>query len=583
MPRAPSTPPTSGFVPVAAAAVALATAPLLALSDRAFNIDEPLFVWLAEQIARAPFDFFGFDVNWYGTAQPMYAVTRNPPATGYAIALASLVAGASERALHIAFAVPAAFCALATCALARRLAGAPLLASALLVGAPVFWLCANTVMSDVPMLALWLGAIWAWLAGCERGDARGLAVAGACASAAVLTKYFAIALVPLLALHAVLARVPLRRALPVLAAPCLALAALELAMDALYGAGALAQAVDESLHVEGIARPGALRQLVEGLAFAGGCALPALALSPWLFGRAALAGAGAAVVAIAALAPASLGALGLPVAAPDAGASLAASSYALQLALMAAGGAAVLALAAGELRAWRSPESALLGAWALGTFAFAAFVNWTNNGRSNLPLAPVVALLVVRRLAARERRAGPGAARARGVAVAAAGCVALAFAIAAADRSWSNGVRDAARAIAARHGGASRPWFHGHWGFQLYLERAGGRAVDWRRDVVRAGEVLVVPTNNAEAHVPAPEAAELVAVETSSEGAWIRTQAKGAGASFNASNLGSLPFVIGPSAPDRYRVFRAREDIRYERWFDWSSRAAAAGARGDAR
>ncbi len=87
--------------------------------------------------------------------------------------------------------------------------------------------------------------------------------------------------------------------------------------------------------------------------------------------------------------------------------------------------------------------------------------------------------------------------------------------------------------------------------------------------------MLVVPTNNAEAHIPSAEAAERLGVSTSSEALWARTQAKGSGASFNASNLGSVPFLLGRSEPDRYRVFRAKRTIAYERWFGWSRREAA--------
>ena len=49
-------------------------------------------------------------------------------------------------------------------------------------------------------------------------------------------------------------------------------------------------------------------------------------------------------------------------------------------------------------------------------------------------------------------------------------------------------------------GAENKLWFHGHWGFQFYLERAGGRAVDWKTDVIGVGDLLVVPANNAEAH-----------------------------------------------------------------------------------
>ena len=108
--------------------VAAACLPLALLSDRAFDIDEPLFLWLAEQITREPLDFFGFEVNWYGTSQPMYAVTRNPPLVGYAIAAAAAVVGWSERALHGVFLLPAAAAALGSLSIARRLAPNPPLA-----------------------------------------------------------------------------------------------------------------------------------------------------------------------------------------------------------------------------------------------------------------------------------------------------------------------------------------------------------------------------------------------------------------------------------------------------------------------
>jgi len=526
-----------------AGVLAIVILPLLALSDRAYNVDEPLFVWLAEQIARAPLDFFGFDVNWYGTAQPMYAVTRNPPGVGYALAAIGMLAGWSERAFHLAFVIPAAVCALATWALARHFDRRGLEAALLLVASPVFLLCANTVMSDVPMLALWLLALWAWLRGArgDTGQSIGwLWLAGGFAALAVWTKYFAIALVPLLV--------------------------------ALYGAGAVEQAIAEALHVEGVERPSTMRQLVEGLAFAGGCVAPAVLLVPWLWGRRATAAVIAAAVGVAALAPMSLAWLGLPVVdAASEGLTLASRSYALQLAVMVSGGISLVALALVELRAGRDADRWLLALWLLGTLAFAAGVNWTNNGRSNLPLAPVAAILIVRRLAARGH-----VFRQPGLAAAAVACAGLALALAVADRSWSNGVRDAAGTLVERHGRADQLWFHGHWGLQYYLERAGATPVDWREDVIGAGELLIVANNNAEMHQPSSEAASVVDVLEVVEPRWVHTQAKPSGVSFNASNLGSLPFLLGPAAPDRYRVYRARRPIRYDRWFGWSQRAAAA-------
>jgi 4-amino-4-deoxy-L-arabinose transferase-like glycosyltransferase len=546
----------------------VAVLPLLWLSDRAFNIDEPLFLWLAEQIQREPLDFFGFAVNWYGSEQPMFAVTRNPPLTGYAIAAAASVVGWSERALHIVFALPAAVAAIATWALARRFEADALPAALLALTAPVFLICANTVMSDVSMLALWLLALLCWLRGVACDGDRWLWAAAALAGAAVWTKYFAIALVPLLAVHGLASGLALRRFGPPLLLPVVALGVLELAMNALYGAGALEQAMAEALHLEGIERPKLLRQTVEGLAFAGGCIAPALLLAPWLWRARALFAGGAIALVFAALAPASLGWIGLPVQA-GAASSAATRVFALQLAAMVLGGVSLLALAVGELRRERDPGRWLLGLWLLGSFVFAAFVNWTNNGRSNLVLAPVGAILVVRRLRARELSfAHPG------IVAASVACAVLALGLAWADRQWSNGVRAAASELVDRHGGSGTLWFHGHWGLQYYLEQRGARAVDWRRDVIRPGDRLIVAGNNAEAHTPREQAARLVDVLETAEPRWLHTQAKPSGASFNASNLGPLPYLLGPAVPDRYRVYRALREIRYKRWFGWAERAA---------
>lgn len=556
--------------------IAAVVLPLVVVSDRAFNIDEPLFLWLGEQIVRAPLDFFGFEVNWYGSRQPMAAVTRNPPGVGYAIAVAASLFGWSERALHLAFVLPAVVTGAATWALARRLCPDPLLAASVAIASPVLLLCASTVMSDVPMLALWLLALGVWLRASD--DAAGDRLrwgAGALVAAAVLTKYFAVSLVALFAAHALVARLPARRWIGPLALPLLVLAGFEVWMNAAYGAGAIEQAVAESLHTEGIERSPLLRQIVEGLAFAGGSVAPALLLLPWLWSRRVLVGSLVAVAALAAAAPASLAWLGLPLAgAATAGAAAnAARLYALQLGLWMVGGVSLLGLAVAEL--WqragrRDSERWLLGLWLLGTFVFAALVNWTNNGRSNLALAPVAGILIVRRLA--RRGVAP---RSPGVLIALAACGALALATVWSDRVWSNGVRAAAAELVARHGGRGALWFHGHWGLQLYLERGGAKPVDWRRDVIQPGDRLIVASNNAEAHVPSPSVAELVDELRVAEPRWIHTQSKGIGASFNASNLGSLPLWIGPAPPDRYRVFRARREIRYERWFGWAERAAA--------
>src|ERR1035438_7135926 len=66
-----------------------------------FNMDDPLYVWAAQYIREHPGNPYGFSVNWYGTTQPMWSATQNPPLFSYYLAMASGICGWSEVGLQI--------------------------------------------------------------------------------------------------------------------------------------------------------------------------------------------------------------------------------------------------------------------------------------------------------------------------------------------------------------------------------------------------------------------------------------------------------------------------------------------------
>src|SRR5438270_12162936 len=80
---------------------------LLPFVNKAFHIDDTLFIRAAEQIQKHPADFYGFNMNWYGVSKPMTKATENPPLTSYYIALLATITGWSESALHLGFLLPA--------------------------------------------------------------------------------------------------------------------------------------------------------------------------------------------------------------------------------------------------------------------------------------------------------------------------------------------------------------------------------------------------------------------------------------------------------------------------------------------
>jgi len=178
--------------------VGAALGPLLA---KPFNIDDPLFVWLANQVLARPAAPFDFSVNWYGFVLPLWAFTGNPPGAGYFFAAAGGLFGWSEIGLHFAGLLAALAVILGTHRLAARWCAQPLLAAGVVLCMPVFLVSASTVMCDVLMLACWVWAVVFWVEGLERDSASKIFAAGLLVALALLTKYFGVALVPLLAVY----------------------------------------------------------------------------------------------------------------------------------------------------------------------------------------------------------------------------------------------------------------------------------------------------------------------------------------------------------------------------------------------
>ena len=78
--------------------------------------------------------------------------------------------------------------------------------TAWMAASPVVLVSSTTLMSDIPMLALWCGALFFWMEGMRSERWAPLLRAAGLAGLALLTKYFALALIPLLAAHGWLRR-----------------------------------------------------------------------------------------------------------------------------------------------------------------------------------------------------------------------------------------------------------------------------------------------------------------------------------------------------------------------------------------
>lgn len=521
--------------------VLAALAPFLA---KPFNIDEPLFIWTAHQIQAHPFNPYGFRVNWYGNADPMSNVTDNPPLASYCLALAAGIFGWSEIALHFAFLLPAIAVILGTHRLAQKFCRQPMLAALATLFTPVFLVSSTTVMCDVMMLAFWVWAIVLWVEGMERDDFRQLIGSALLVTFAILTKYFGACLIPLLVAYSLIENRRSRRWVVCFLIPLAALVAYQWVTRALYGRALLSDAVAYTTTFKAHSKYSEMASILIALTFTGGCVAVMVFFARLLWRWQTIFVFAILIIPLFFFENNLLDWMqGTPVTVAQ-----------IQIVFWAVCGVSVLALAAADLFHGRDARSWLLALWLLGTFSFTAFLNWTVNGRSILPMVPAVGILIARRLE-RNARAGwktPPLALSACLAASAA----LALLVARADYLFARAAQQTALQTVAEYSSARENFlYEGHWGFQFYMETNGMTQFDLYRSVIKPGDIIALPVNNTALLPPGSAATARREFIYARGPRFLATMNASVDAGFYSSVRGTLPFALGDVSPETVYIY----------------------------
>ena len=530
---------------------------LLPFSGRAFHTDDTLFIWAAQNITKHPFNPYGFQLNWEFTQVRMSEVTQNPPLASYYMALAGSVVGWSERALHLAFLLPTLALVLGTYRLAQKFTHSPLLAAFATLLTPGLLVSVCSVMCDPMMLAIWMWAAILWIEGLEPQRPLFLAASALLLAVGELTKYFGASLILLLLAYSFARQRRVGSWAWYLLIPVAVLVGYELLTAKMYGHGLLSTAADFSRKRRLYVHATRTARALVGLSYTGGCTLPALAFAPFLWSRRQV------VLGMLWSGLASLlimrgwVGLGVPVGGPMAFITRHHHWFLISshLILFIAGGTSVLALAVADYWHERDAASLFLALWVLGTFVFTAFLNWTINARSVLPLIPATAILLARRL---ERIREAPTRRLTASIVAAlllSGFVSLW--ITGADTELANSARSAPLVIHERiHDKGGNLWFVGHSGFQYYMELLGARPLDWWNPQVNGGDFVAIPYNKV---WPSDRRDYFLGTRDEFElqmHSHASTICPELGAGFYYSYWALLPYVIGPIPAEHYAIVR---------------------------
>ncbi|MFH1614156.1 MAG: glycosyltransferase family 39 protein [Planctomycetota bacterium] len=536
--------------------IAITVVCLIPFVNKAFHIDDPLFIWSAKHILQAPADFYGFNVNWYYSPMPVSDIAKNPPLACYYTALVGWLFGFSEAAIHLGFLFWAAAAAAGIYYLSAEFCPRPLLAALAGILTPVFILSATTAMCDVMMLALWVWSMFLWIRGIERENRLMLTAASILAAACALTKYYGICLLPLLALCPLWQK---RRAgmwLVYFLVPLFILACYQWYTFARYGRGLLLDAAAYAMRFQGLGnRQG--KQLITGLSFTGGCVFVVFFYMPFLWSRRTCIGWMVVIVILIKLLLCLQRIHGIDI---HSGGQIR-WLLVIQLAVFVTGGLSIVALACVELCERRDAQSVLLFLWVGGTFVFASFVNWTVSGRSILPMAPAVGILLARRID--EHFAGIRVLKRGRIIYPLIPAAALALMVSYADYRLANSVRCAAAQIHKQFAATDRTlWFQGHWGFQYYMEEAGAKALNRAGTDLGLSDLIIIPLNNTNIYSMPQDVFEVRQTLNLSPYRFVTTMSIRTGSGFYADIFGPLPFALNTGHNETFLITGIRKQHR---------------------
>jgi 4-amino-4-deoxy-L-arabinose transferase-like glycosyltransferase len=529
---------------------------LMPFSGRAFSTDDPLFIWTAQHIAQQPLNPYGFEVNWNKSAAAMSEVTQNPPLASYYMAGAAKLLGWSERALHLAFLLPTIGLVLGVYRLAKRFTGSGGLAAIVTLLAPALLVSACSVMCDPMMLALWIWAVVFWMDGIDSDQPNFLAASVILIAAAALTKYFGAALVPLLFAYTLARRRRLGSWTWYLLVPVLVLIGYEVVTAKIYGHGLLAMAAQFSRNHRLWTHASKGARTLITLSYMGGSVLPALLLAPIIWSRKQITVVMLASGVAAIFVMRGLMRLGLTAGSPEAFAARNEhwAIISIQLILFIAGGISALALAIADYRRERDADSLLLLLWVAGTFWFTAYVNWTVNARSILPMVPAIGILLARRIESQYEN--PTRKFKAIVTVGLLACAVVSLWLARADTDAANSARTAAFLVHQKTAGSNGVWFLGHSGFQYYMQTFGARPYDWTRPQTKPGDFLAIPYSRVwPEDVTSQFRGPRENIELAMHSYASATSAE-IGAGFYHSYWSILPYAFGPAPPEKYAIIR---------------------------
>ena len=517
--------------------------------NKPFHIDDALFIASAKHILKAPFNPYGFEINWVGSPQSMWNATANPPLNSYILAGAIGVFGESEISLHIVYLVFAIVAVLSFYFITTRFTSVPMLATLFFLSTPVFLISATNVMADIPLLAFMFVAIFFAIKGIDDQRKGMILVSSLFTTLATFTKYIGFVALPLIVVYWIAKKRKLNRELFLyLLLPILSLIAwhfysqISSGQSHIFYSAKWKYAISMQDNEEYLTNY--IQQFVITMIFIGGCIVTSVLLAPAFLRKFNL------FTKLIVLLFTFIAYIYIK-------SELSEPVLELYALILSIGGFVLTFQFFLRFFSQKSIEEVFIMIWFVGIIVFIVFINWTVSGRVILLLLPPVIILLFQKLDLTCKHSKTL------MTILCLISFSFSILIAAVDFGYSKTYKRAAEDIANFHNDLKEEnqlWFVGHWGFQYYMEREGFVHIDLSKvgKQLKAGDYVVLPLHspNAPMELFAGRGIKsVVKTFTYSNPFKIYTMNLTEKAGFYSNRVGILPFNIGSAPYDEFIMF----------------------------
>jgi len=515
---------------------------------QAFHLDDVQYLDIAQNVYKNPLFPLDMELVFDGRHMDMWGYTH-PPLNSYVIAGALLLNNRepSETFLHTVFLIFPVLAAVSFYFLARQFVNHAFLAAMLLATNPTLMVCAHTLMADVPLLSLWLCGVGMFVRGVDRNQNAWVYASALAITAASFYAYQGLAIIPLLAFHALRRKRFGQPEIVAITAPVLLLGGWQYS-GYLHRGMTYISTMFGYLQERGITEEATkIRTAIAAVTYLGGTIIP----FPFIFCGIGRRWKGALTWM----------SLGLAVVLVHQ--KFAAYSWmekAFLAACFGAGTVIILWVIVRGLESWSArnwtTDEVFLGLWFIGMLAVSVVAFFSGSARYLLPALPPLLLLL---MSADDQRIGLQ--RSRFFCGSLIGIqILLGICLAHSDYEFAETGRQEAREFKSLYLSNGEPfYFSGEWGLRYYLTSMGGEIV--ALDTTGAPGRLMVKSRLCMGRIfdnAVGRSLETLEVRTYRIRSPFRLLDEHSRAGFWSDGWGVLPFSFSREALDEFSIYRLK-------------------------